>query len=329
MAETFAKFPPNLICTLDRHDGVFMMLVPPVVPPAPLMVPGIAWHIGFATEDNSRAPLGTNKWNDDVKFDGFSICSRGNSAWPIIPHWNIIPAPYHPLNPNVLIPALILASKSKSLMAVGGVVAKKGPIAVTIPELKVLGINNACNDPVCMPTDMVIHTGSSVLLGFTLGDLVAVLIYYGIDCAIDQAGRAIGKKIAPHGKRAWTAVKSKIFKGDLAKRIHMNLLGKLKLPQSYKMPDGAQMSRILGIEALDGAETKVAETLIAAEGKAAISALKGAGKSGAQAAYNAAKDHFRPGYRPNFIDKKIGEYIDGRSPPALPPPPASAPSHGP
>ncbi len=178
MAETWPKKPSNLIITLDRHFGLFLVWVP-----IPHIEPGIAWHIGFA-QDGWSMTMGTNKWNEGkVIFDGVPLPSRDNAPEHcILPHWNLFPWPGIPIHPNLLLPVIIFLSKSKAFLAVGSVVAPKGPVAVEIPFVKVLGVNLACNDPVTMPTDIVIHTdGSTVVLGFTLGDLISALLRYAID----------------------------------------------------------------------------------------------------------------------------------------------------
>jgi hypothetical protein len=256
--DTFPKKPPYFIITLDRHAGIFAMFSQMFIPP---VLPGIAWHIGFATENMSRFGLGTNKWNDDVKADGQSICSVGNSPWPLVPHWNLFPYPGIPINPNVLIPLLILLSTSKSFLSVGSVVAKQGPVAVMIPGVKVIGTNLACNDPIPMPTDIVIFGSSTVILGFTLGDLLAALVRWAIDIAIAFAMKILGKVVGALGKKfaGWIGTKltgrftaglgNKVGNflqkiGGLGpkgppgflKRANLNALDKLGLPKVYNTP---------------------------------------------------------------------------------------------
>ncbi len=178
--DTWPKKPSNHIITLDRHFGLFLVWVP-----LPHIEPGISWHIGYA-KDGWSMTTGTNKWNEGkVIFDGVPMPSRDNAPEHcIVPHLNLYP--YPPWFPNILIPVLILLSKSQAFLAVGSVVAPKGPIAVEIPFVKVLGVNMACNDPITMPTDIVLHTdGSTVVLGFTLGDLISAIIRYAIQIAFE------------------------------------------------------------------------------------------------------------------------------------------------
>lgn len=178
--DTWPKKPSNHIITLDRHFGLHLVWVP-----LPHIEPGMSWHIGYA-KDGWSMTMGTNKWNEGkVIFDGVPIPSRDNAPEHcIVPHLNLFPWP--PIFPNILIPVIILLSKSQAFLAVGSVVAPKGPIAVEIPFVKVLGINMACNDPITMPTDIVLHTdGSTVVLGFTLGDLLSAIIRYAIQIAFE------------------------------------------------------------------------------------------------------------------------------------------------
>ena len=252
--DTFPKKPFYNIVTLDRHEGIFLMVSQMFFPP---VLPGIAWHIGFAKEDWSHNdPMGTDMWNEDVKADGVSIASRGNSPWPVVPHWNLFPYPGIPVNPNVLIPLLILFSRSKSFIAVGSVIAQKGPIAVMLPGVKVIGINMACADPFPMPIINVVFVGqSTVILGFTLGDLLAALLQWAIDIALAYLMKVLGKaagklfKFAKGKAGSWLTSKfpaglmnkvGNFLEGKggpgLLKRLQLNALGKLGLPKVFNQP---------------------------------------------------------------------------------------------
>lgn len=259
--DTFPKKPPYFIITLDRHGpgmGLYAMFSNMFIPP---VLPGPAWHIGFAIENMSRVGLGVNKWNDDVKADGQSICSVGNSPWPLIPHWNLFPYPGIPINPNVFIPLLIILSSSTSFLAVGSVVAKQGPIAVMIPGVKVIGTNLACNEPIPLPTDIVIFGSSTVVLGFTLGDLVAALVRWAIQIAIAYVMKVLGKVVGALGKKfaGWlgTKIAGRFTTGlgakvgnflqkigglgpkgppGFLKRAHLNALDKLGLGKTFHTP---------------------------------------------------------------------------------------------
>jgi hypothetical protein len=261
--DTFPKKPPYFIITLDRHGPVMgtyamfsQMFIPPVIP----MIP--AWHIGFATENMSRFGLGVDKWNDDVKADGQSICSVGNSPWPLIPHWNLFPYPGIPINPNIFIPLLIILSSSTNFLAVGSVIAKQGPVSVMIPGVKVIGTNLACNEPIPLPTDVVLFGQSTVVLGFTLGDLVAALVRWAIQIAIAFAFKFLGKVFGAIGKRfaGWVGrrlagrftsglgAKVSNFLANLGrtgankgppgflKRLNMNALNRLGLATRTRLP---------------------------------------------------------------------------------------------
>lgn len=238
MADTYPKKPSNLIITLDRHAGFFLTIIPP-------LTPGIAWHIGFAQEGWSKA-VGTNGWNDDVQADGTPVASIGNCPEHcLLPHLNLFPFP--PFQPNILIPVLIIFSSSKNFLSVGSVLCKKGPVSVSIPFVKVLGVNLACNDPIPLPTDIVIDPCSTVVLGFTLGDLLAALMRWAFDVLIALLMKALGKIAGAIGKKIAAKVGPAI-----ANRFTSGLLNKLgtKLTNyglGIKGPPGFLKSKLLGM----------------------------------------------------------------------------------
>ncbi|MFO0619128.1 MAG: hypothetical protein U0414_41450 [Polyangiaceae bacterium] len=306
MADTFAKKPYNIIASLDQHDGIFLMSTPPVPP----ILGGRAWHIGAAVENMSRFGLGLDRWNDDVKFDGDPVCSVLNSAWPILPHLNLFMPPFTPNNPNLLIPLLLIGSKSSNILSVGSVVAKKGPIAVTIPFVKFVGVNNACNDPLLMPTSVVVHFGSTVVLGFTLGDLVAAALQYGSQVVVDQILRLAGKRAG----RAWRSFRPPNPNG-LFSRLGLNILGRLNpgLAGNTPIPINGPLATLLGD----------AGKFMGTPGEIGASALvktllKGLG-GGASWTYNNPVSSAIWGDYHQTMPDKVGDWIDGRSPPVLPP----------
>lgn len=178
----------NPFIQLDRHDGLFV--VPPIV------VPGRSWHIGAGILAMPWWNLGENKNNEDrILANGMPIVSRSHKPEHlIIPHLNLFK--YTPAQINVLIPLLIYNSSSKCVLAVGSVRGTDGPIAVSI--LRVVGFNLACNDPVSLPTSVVINWGN-VEIGFTWGDLFAALFIWATDAltewVIGKLAEWAGKKI--------------------------------------------------------------------------------------------------------------------------------------
>lgn len=331
MAETWPKKPLNFITTLDRHEGLFLMSTPPIPP----ICPGFAWHIGFGLEIMSR--IGTDKWNDTVLVDGVPCCSRGNAPEHcMVPHYNLFPAPGIPSNPNLFIPLLILLSSSKNFMAVGSVIATNGPVAVSIPGVKVIGINLACNDPVPLPTDVVIHTGSTVILGFTWGDLVAALLTWAFDVVIAIAMKLLGKFLKGIGKKLAGKLAGPLLKSEnslmqklgqklsnfslgkkgppgFLKRQTLNMLDRLGIPKVFNQP-----SRVAGETALDrllsstspkaGQFQSVADRLVSRE----QSVIKQARKK----LFGEAKEAvFGNKTYSESLPERLGRYVDGRAEP--------------
>jgi hypothetical protein len=351
MADTWPKKPQHWIITLDRHAGIFLVW--------PIVVPGMAWHFGTAQEGWSKT-MGTNKWNDDVLADGVPICSRGNKPEHcIIPHLNLFPFP--PWNPNLLIPLLIFMSSSNNVLAVGSVVAKHGPIAVSLPFVKVIGTNLACNDPVPLPTDIVIMPSSTVVLGFTLGDLIAALIQWAIEALIayvmDKLGKAFGrisKSLAgklgtrltnrfSNGLGNWFGKRLLGFAGKLPpgalKRKALDWMGRVGMNKTVQAgaPDAADklinrgLNRLLGERMPTRPFQSVFDTAFGGAKKAALGYVNqatGVPTSGGDV-FKALKEQVAPPgpYAPS-VAEQLGGYIDGRSEmlfPTLPSPPTGGP----
>jgi hypothetical protein len=174
---TFPHKKWNPFIQLDLHKGIFLN--------GPIPIPGAAWHVGVGV----FAMPGDHKFNEHRVFaDGMEIVSRGHELNYIFPHWNLFP--FSPAQPNILIPLLFLGSSSKCIFAVGSVVGKDGPIAVSV-IFKYAGLNFACADPVMMPTSLVINWGS-VELGFTWGDLCAAILCYLYDLLVAEIMDALG-----------------------------------------------------------------------------------------------------------------------------------------
>lgn len=264
-APTFPKKPFNVIVTLDRHAGLF------VVPPSPVPVPGFGWHIGGGLEVVSKA-IWSDKWNNDVQVDGQPICSVGNAVGLILPHWPVIAPSFL----NLYVPILMALSSSTSFMAVGSIVAKQGPIAVTIPYVRYVGTNLACNDPVPLPSDIVVHTGSSVVMGFTWGDLLAAAVRWGVSIVVAyvtkgilKAGSAAARRGATWagtriGNRATSAIAQRLSRGlgtygqkgfpGLAKGAFNRALGRTSIPKAINKQATAgetPLDRFFGQKYLD------------------------------------------------------------------------------
>ncbi len=231
-AETWPHKWWNPVINFDWHAGIFMT--------GPIPVPGFSWHLGVSMEGASKI-IGENKWNDDVLADGCAVPSRTNEIKVlVIPHWNMYP--FTPGQPNILIPLLILGSSSKNIFAVGSVICKNGPVAVTLPFVKILGINMACADPCNMPTSLVIPNWSTVNLGFTWGDLLAGIIIGALDALKSYIENKLFGKL-------FDKLPPGLFKGPM-----MSLLRKLGLPMVFRGAGGrfASMASKMVAETLQG-----------------------------------------------------------------------------
>lgn len=166
----------NWFLQADPHDAF------------PLPLPPIALHIAG---DRLLAPWlmsGSHKLNKlQILADGDWVASRGHAATLFL-HWNLTP----PWPPNALLPIIILFSESKCQFAAGSIQGPDGPLAVAIDRTE--GLNLACGDPVSVPTSCV-FTGGTVLLGFTLADVLAGLRAMAQDMLVSGIGSMVGGPI--------------------------------------------------------------------------------------------------------------------------------------
>jgi hypothetical protein len=131
-----------------------------------------------------------------------------------------------------------------------------------IPGVKVIGTNLACNEPIPLPTDVVLFGSSTVVLGFTLGDLIAALVRWAVQIVIQYVMKFLGKVLGAVGKRfaGWVGrrlagrftsglgAKVSNFLANLGrtgaakgppgflKRMHLNALGRLNMPKVFNQP---------------------------------------------------------------------------------------------
>lgn len=185
--EVFPYKDNNWFVQLDRHFGLFV----PGVGPFPL--PGHKWHAG-----GGRLSWGPGWGHADnggaVLADNARLISTGHEVTlVIIPHLNIPPVPI-----NILIPLLILASSNTSVVACHSVLAPNGPVAVAV-MMRRLGINLACNSN-SAPTSIVFASGT-VLLGFTLTDLLLSLRDVAITLVLERLVDKLGPPIPTSWKR--------------------------------------------------------------------------------------------------------------------------------
>jgi hypothetical protein len=227
----------NFFVNIDVHDGYF------VAPPAPLPVPGKAWHVGagvfaaaFAQLEGGTG-LGVLKGNDGkVTQNSWAIVSRGHEVrYCVYPHINVKPFP--PSQPNVLIPLLILGSSSKCLFANVRVRGKDGPIALSM--LAFLGLNQACGDPCNYPTSFVINW-SHVKVGWRLGDLVVWLFLVGWDAASSGiTSKLFSKHTGPKMRKA----------GELGQRVVQRAVQRFPA-LGKRMPRGLQRAFSNGVRTI-------------------------------------------------------------------------------
>ncbi|HSN97544.1 MAG TPA: hypothetical protein VLS89_04565 [Candidatus Nanopelagicales bacterium] len=172
--EGWPQKPSNFFFEVTNHDGIFFQI------PIPIPLPTLRGiHVACAFE--GWHGLGENKMNDDehkeVLADGEPIASRTHEPKVlIVPHWNVLPPPWII---NALVPLLILGSSNKLQFAAGAVVAPKGPVAISI--FKPIGVNFACASPVPMPLLSLSVNSSTVVVGFTWGDIAAGVVCMLLD----------------------------------------------------------------------------------------------------------------------------------------------------
>lgn len=279
--QTFPHKKWNPFIQLDLHDGVFFQ--PPPAPP----LPGKAWHIAAGVLAMPWIYLGSPKYNDCKVFgDGMEIVSRGHEPkYALVPHLNLFP--FTPAQFNFLIPLLILGSSNKCMFAVGSVVGKDGPIAVSI--FSYVGINQACGSPCNMPTSLTVNWGT-VVLGFTWGDLVAAVLIFAADSLISYIqGKVfdwlLGK--LPPG----------LFKGQF-----LALLRRFNLPRVFRGAGGrfSSLSQKLAQETIKGVTGLVYGQLLG-------------GTAGTAAGIPNFDPFSRSGDAAAAGADKVGAWVDGRS----------------
>lgn len=146
---------------------------------------------------------------------GFQFVGQGNDSGFVVPHIGIPPN-------NVLIPLIIFFGGSKPMFSASTVridVEGAGtPMACDLIPYNFVGINQACNDPCNYPSDIVICP-NSVVVGMTLGDLIAGVAATLIDVAISWAASAAGGFIGEHLAKAITSVVMRQAAKELAEEL--------------------------------------------------------------------------------------------------------------
>jgi hypothetical protein len=280
--QTFPHKKWNPFVQLDLHDGIFLQ-PPPVIP-----IAGKAMHIGAGVLAMPWIYLGSPKINDNkVLGDGMELVSRGHEPkYLIVPHLNLFP--FTPAQINLMIPLLILGSSSKCVFAVGSVVGKDGPIAVSI--FSYVGINQACASPCNMPTSLVVNWGT-VILGFTWGDLLAAVLIIAADSLISYIQGKIFDKLF-----------DKFLPKGLFKSQTMAMLRRFNISRVFRGPGGRFAS--------------LSESLVGGAAKGVFGLVYGQllGGSAGQAAGIPNFDPFsRTGDAATAGAEQVGAWVDGRS----------------
>ena len=172
LCEAFPNKVDNPFIQIDLHTGIYWG------PAMPIPVPGLyMFHVGVGSLATPLVGLGESKANGGkVLADSSMVVSRCHEPKHcILPHVNVLPFPFWSAC-NLLFPILTLVSSNKLEFASGSVVNSDGPLAVS----RLIGMSLSCGEPISLPTGIPYNNGT-VLIGFTLGDLVAGVLCIGFD----------------------------------------------------------------------------------------------------------------------------------------------------
>jgi len=166
------------------HDAIF--------PPVPTVIP-------FTPHVSMDTLLGLTikaKWSKTVIGPfGFQFIGKDNDSGLIIPHISIPP-------PNALVPIVIAFGGSKVMFGASTVkvdVDGAGiPMGACLLPFVPLSKNQACNQPLNLPTDNVIAP-NTVFVGLTLGDVIGgvvnIIIDMGVSFALGKLGSGISDSV--------------------------------------------------------------------------------------------------------------------------------------
>lgn len=168
--EGFVHKLDNWFLQFDLHGAI------------PLPLPPIALHIAG---DRLFLELGSKNNHWKILADNFPALSREFTVDGWILHYNLTP----PWPPNWLLAVIIPFSQNKLEFAAARVRGPDGPLAMALARTQ--GPSMACNDP-CMMLSSQVHTGGTVLVGFTLADVIAGLEMCVQDAIIDALANALG-----------------------------------------------------------------------------------------------------------------------------------------
>lgn len=149
---------------LDTHTATFITVGE---------VPSV-WHFAYA---RMSAGSGHKDNSDLVLVDGQRVLSRDHHVDGSITHVNIPP----PLDVNLELPLIYWAATDIIEFGAHQVLCPDGPISVAL--FYICGPDLACNDPRRAFTSIA-FTGGTVLVGFTIGDIIAGLLMALLDILV-------------------------------------------------------------------------------------------------------------------------------------------------
>ena len=212
----------------------------------PSVVPAMAPHIAVDTLLGLTLKA---KYSKTV-FGPFGIqfIGKGNNSGYVVPHFSIPP-------PNVLLVAIIPFGGSKPMFSAStvniDVDGTATPMACACFPVVPLSLNQACNDPCNYPSDIVISP-NNVMVGMTLGDILAGLIGTAVDCVISGVASYIGGKVGGRLVRA--------IAGPIASRMAREAIG--EVTEMFGREIGESMGRDMVENMLERPLVQVAQTLV-------------------------------------------------------------------
>ncbi len=184
---------------VDFHMGLqFAVPVPIPFPMLPHLVGGVLMW----------GPWGGTSEPTVRTFHG-DVMLRGTNMGSLVPHISLPPLPFV----SLLQPVWILLSSSKTEFGVASVRCAGGPVAVAGPNpIPFLGANLNCNEPVSMPTGVVLGINTH-FAGFTIGDFIAGTLMTAIDIGIGfLLGKVSGKGgLGEVGEKVLSSIVSNIL----------------------------------------------------------------------------------------------------------------------
>jgi hypothetical protein len=174
-----------IITGLDAHKAF--------PPPPPAMVPHmVTWFLGgMRSPATSRAAIPAIPPNKPmVLTPAGAVVARGHDAAPMIPHVPVGAGP-------ALVPMVMAAASSKCEFGVATVKVAAGAVAAGLSEA--MGLQLHCQDTPLppLPTGQVIcATNSTVVTGFTAGDIGASVAALVMDSAVQYAINTLTSKLS-------------------------------------------------------------------------------------------------------------------------------------